>query len=203
MKIYAYSSILTCLIVLPVIGSTILALLPSGRVRLIRGSALALFAGMLIIAGVAARLLNWRVSVSNSGLQQLNQDLLWIPSLNIHYHVAADPLSMIFILALCLLAIISCLASYSVDQRVKTYYILLLLLTGTLIGAVAAMDLFLFYLFATLAIFPAYCLIGLWGGARREPAAMKMALFTIVGSMSMLMACIILSWASRGTPGYP
>jgi NADH-quinone oxidoreductase subunit M len=203
LKIYAYSSILTCLIVLPLIGSMILALLPSGRVRLIRGSTLALFAGMLALAFAGARLLNWNVAGTNTGLMQLQQDLVWIPSLNIHYHVAVDPLSMMFILALCLLATIACLASYSVDQRAKAYYVLLLLLTGTLVGAVAASDLFLFYLFATLSIFPAYGLIGAWGGSRREPAAMKMALFGMVGSMSMLLACVLLSWASRGLPQYP
>ncbi|HTV48124.1 MAG TPA: NADH-quinone oxidoreductase subunit M [Phycisphaerae bacterium] len=203
MKIYAYSSILTCLIALPGIGSIILAMLPSGRIRLIRGSALALFTGMLVITVVAACLLNWKVVGSDPGLQQLQQDLIWIPSLNIHYQVCADPLSMIFMLAICILAILACIASYSVDQRAKIYYILLALLSGSFLGAVASEDLFVFYLFLTLAIFPAYGLVGLWGGSRREPAAMKMALFAMVGSMSMLTACIILSWASCGISHYP
>ncbi len=184
MHIFAYSSILTCLIVLPFIGAAIIALLPATRTRLIRNSALAVFAGLLAICIALARLLNWHAG------WQLMQSANWFGGLR--YSVGADGLTALALLALCGLALIAALASYVIDEQTKTWYILLLVLTGCLAGTICSMDMMLFAGFGALSILPGYFLFGLWGGPSRRAAAMKYAMIATLGSMAMFIAVMFL-----------
>ncbi len=200
MKPFVYSSILTWLIVLPLIGSFVLGILPVSRPRLIRLSALAVSAGNMLIALAASRIFAW--SPQFGGTSQLQQNFLWFRDLNVHYHVGVDALSMLTILGLCGMCLLAMLASYGVNAQVKAYYIALLLLEACVVGAAASMDLFLFYLLSTLSLFPCFVLLGLWGGVRRRPAAMKLALFWIASSAALLGACILINLSTRHVAGF-
>ena len=185
---------------LPLIGSFILGILPIGRLRLIRYSAVAVSAGNMLIALAAARLFNWSPRFADQA--QLQQNVMWFRDLNVHYHVGVDGLSMVTVLLICGISLIAILASYGVNAQVKAYYVVMLLLEGCVVGAAASMDLFLFYLLTTVSLFPCFLLIGVWGGARRRPAALKMALFWIAGSAAMLGACLLISLSTRGVAGF-
>ena len=185
--------------VLPLIGALVLGILPVSRPRLIRYSAIAVSAGNFVIALAAGRIFNW--SAKFAGTLQLQQNILWFRDLNVHYYVGVDALSMVTILVLCGISLLAILASYGVQAQVKAYYVVMLLLEGSVVGSAASMDLFLFYLLSTLSLFPCFILIGVWGGARRRPAALKLALFWITGSAAMLGSCIIISLATRGVDG--
>ncbi len=199
LKPFIYSSILTWLMVLPLIGAFILGILPVIRPRLIRFSAVAVSAGNMLIALAAARIFNW--SPQFAEVAQLQQNIRWFQDLNVHYHLGVDAVSMVTILVLCSISLLTILASYGVNTQVKAYYIMLLLLEGCIVGAAASMDLFLFYLLSTLSLFPCFLLIGLWGGPRRRPAALKLALFWIIGSSALLGSCMLISLATRGVDG--
>lgn len=184
MHFFAYSSILTCLIVLPFIGAAIIAFLPAARTRLIRNSALAVFAGMLAISIALARLLNWHAG------WQLMQSARWFDGLG--YTVGADGLTALALLALCGLGLIAALASYMMDEQTKTWYVLLLVLAGCLAGAICSMDMMLFASFGALSILPGYFLLGLWGGPSRRAAAMKYAMIATLGAMALFIAVMLL-----------
>jgi NADH-quinone oxidoreductase subunit M len=158
-----------------------------------------------------SRLLTLAVSlftfVASLGLvgsyEQLSTDVLWIPSLNIHYHVAVDGLSLWLILLSTFLTPLAILLSWRyVQSRPKEFYAFLLLLEFGLIGVFMAQDLFLFYVFWEICLVPMYFLIGIWGHERRIYAAVKFFLYTMVGSVLMLAAIIFL-YNRGGTFDYP
>ncbi len=127
----------------------------------------------------------------------------WIPQPPIHYHLGVDGLSLFLVLLTTLLTAISILASWkSIDQRVKGFFICLLVLETGVIGVFVSLDLFLFFLFWEVMLIPMYFLIGIWGHERRIYAALKFVLYTMFGSILMLVAII---WLYRLTvaAGYP
>jgi len=127
----------------------------------------------------------------------------WIPQPPIHYHLGIDGLSLFLVLLTTLLTPISILASWkSIDQRVKGFFICLLVLETGVIGVFVSLDLFLFFLFWEVMLIPMYFLIGIWGHERRIYAALKFVLYTMFGSILMLVAIL---WLYRltvvaGTP---
>jgi len=127
----------------------------------------------------------------------------WIPQPPIHYHLGVDGLSLFLVLLTTLLTPISILASWkSIDQRVKGFFISLLVLETGVIGVFVSLDLFLFFLFWEMMLIPMYFLIGIWGHGRRIYAALKFVLYTMFGSILMLVAIL---WLYRITAaaGYP
>jgi NADH-quinone oxidoreductase subunit M len=127
----------------------------------------------------------------------------WIPQPPIHYHLGIDGPSLFLILLTTLLTPISILASWkSIDQRVKGFFICLLVLETGVIGVFVSLDLFLFFLFWEVMLIPMYFLIGIWGHGRRIYAALKFVLYTMFGSILMLVAIL---WLYRITAvaGYP
>jgi NADH-quinone oxidoreductase subunit M len=127
----------------------------------------------------------------------------WIPQPPIHYHMGIDGLSLFLVLLTTLLTPISILASWkSIDQRVKGFFICLLVLETGVIGVFVSLDLVLFFLFWELVLIPMYFLIGIWGHGRRIYAALKFVLYTMFGSILMLVAIL---WLYRITAvaGYP
>ncbi len=186
---FAYSSILTCLILLPLVSALIIAMLPSAGTRLIRNAALAVCAGELALAIAVARLLNWHAG------WQLMQHMAWFGGLS--FTVGADPLTGLTVLALTGMGLITVLASYVVEEQIKTWYVLLLVLLACLLGAVCSMDLILQAAFGAISILPGYFLLGLWGGASRRAAAMKYALVSTLGAMALFIS-IMLIWLHSG-----
>jgi NADH-quinone oxidoreductase subunit M len=121
----------------------------------------------------------------------LETNLLWIPSAGIHFHLAADGLSVWLVLLSTFLTPLAVLLSWMhIDKRIKAYYSLLLLLEFGLLGVFLAMDLFLFFVFWEVSLVPMYFLIGIWGHQRRIYAAVKFFLYTMAGSALMLVGIL-------------
>ncbi len=118
----------------------------------------------------------------------------WIPALNIHYMMGTDGLSMPLIFLTGLLWVLCFVYSFSIENGVKGYFALFLLLQTGLIGVFCALDFFLFYVFWEIVLLPMYFLIGYWGGANRLYAAIKFFIYTLVGSVLMLVAMLALYW---------
>jgi NADH-quinone oxidoreductase subunit M len=120
----------------------------------------------------------------------------WIPSFNIYYLLGVDGISLPLVVLTSFLSMLAMAASLKIDRHVKAYCILFLLLETGMLGVFMAMDFFLFYVFWEVMLLPMYFLIGVWGGPRREYAAIKFFLFTLVGSVLMLIAVLMLYFAS-------
>src|SRR6266853_443244 len=123
----------------------------------------------------------------------------WIPSIGAKYHLGIDGISLLLVLLTTLLGMIAILSSWSaIHQRTKEYYILLLLLQTGMIGVFVSLDFFLFYVFWEVMLVPMYFLIGVWGSDRRLYAAIKFFLYTLVGSVLMLLGILALYFKSGG-----
>ena len=134
---------------------------------------------------------------------QIEEFRAWIPQPPIHYHLGVDGLSLFLILLTTFLTPISILASWkSINERVKGFFICLLALETGVVGVFVSLDLFLFFLFWEMMLIPMYFLIGVWGHGRRIYAALKFVLYTMFGSILMLVAIL---WLYRITAvaGYP
>jgi NADH-quinone oxidoreductase subunit M len=115
----------------------------------------------------------------------------WIPAINVHFIFGIDGISLLLILLTTLLGLIAVVSSYSaIKDRAKEYYIFLLLLQTGMLGVFCSLDFFLFYVFWEVMLVPMYFLIGLWGGKRRLYAAIKFFLYTLLGSVLMLLGIL-------------
>src|SRR6266702_2472015 len=114
----------------------------------------------------------------------------WIPSLGIEYHLAADGISLTLILLTGIIAITGILFSWNIEERTKEFFALYLLLIGAVYGVFLSYDLFLLFVFYEIVIIPKYFLIAIWGSTRREYGAMKLALYSFVGSAMVLIGLI-------------
>src|ERR1700730_9651072 len=190
--------ILTVLTFLPVAGTLALLLLRGDDHLWIRRLAL-----ITAVAEFAISLLLLRGFESGATGYQFEEFRAWIPQPPIHYHLGVDGLSLFLVLLTTLLTPLSILASWkSIDQRVKGFFISLLVLETGVIGVFVSLDLFLFFLFWEVMLIPMYFLIGIWGHERRIYAALKFVLYTMFGSILMLVAIL---WLYRLTAvaGYP
>ena len=179
------SSILTLVTFLPAVGALGLMLMPRND-RLLRWAAL-----IVSIATFGLSLyLPLYFDYANHDFQfQANN--LWIRTINIHYHMGADGISMWLVLLTTLLVPVSVLVSWkSIHDRVKEFFVLLLLLEMAMIGVFLSLDMFLFYVFWEATLIPMALLIGMYGHERRVYAAVKFFLYTMVASVFMLAAII-------------
>ncbi|WP_152049755.1 complex I subunit 4 family protein [Tautonia marina] len=116
----------------------------------------------------------------------------WIPYFKIQYFLGLDGISMSLVLLTALISLLACLASWGIETGIKGYFSLFLLLLGSMMGVFLALDLFLFFVFFEFMLLPMYFLIGVWGGENREYAAIKFLLYTLFGSVFILVAILIL-----------
>jgi NADH-quinone oxidoreductase subunit M len=121
---------------------------------------------------------------------QFVQQAMWIPSFNIQYIVGVDGVSITMVLLTALLGFLCIFASWGIDKGVKGYFSLFLLLDAGMMGVFVALDFFLFFVFWEVMLLPMYFLIGIWGGPRREYAAIKFFLYTLLGSALMLLSML-------------
>lgn len=180
--------ILTLLTFFPVIGAMLLLVIPRGREQTLRRTALAasLITFLLSLALLAG------FDRSQPELQMVIR-LPWIriAGWTIEYHLGVDGLSLLLVLLTTFLTSISILSSWTaIQERVKEFMVFFLLLETGMIGVFLAMDLFLFYIFWEFTLVPMYFLIGIWGGERRMYAAIKFFLYTMAGSILMLLAIL-------------
>ncbi|HLL76459.1 MAG TPA: NADH-quinone oxidoreductase subunit M [Pyrinomonadaceae bacterium] len=171
---------------LPAVGAIIiLAVFRKGQPRAVKQFATAWF---LLVFLVSLALLGYDRGV---GGMQFLEDFEWIPLIGARYQMGADGVAVLLIVLTTLLGWIASLSSWEyIGKREKEYYVLLLLLQAAVVGVFASMDLFLFYLFFEVSLVPMYFLIGIWGGERRLYAAIKFFLYTLVGSVVMLLGVL-------------
>ena len=120
----------------------------------------------------------------------------WIPAFNIEYLLGVDGISMPLVVLTTFLSMLAAAASWPVTKHVKAYHVLFLLLVTGMLGVFVSLDFFLFYVFWEVMLLPMYFLIGIWGGPRREYAAIKFFLYTLLGSVLMLLAVLMLYFTS-------
>jgi NADH-quinone oxidoreductase subunit M len=191
-------TLLDVVIFLPLIAFLIILVLPKENKDAIRTfSLVASTAIFLISLGLIGPY--W---FSNPGKFVFETDISWIDSPAIHYHVAIDGISLFLVILTTLLTPICVLVSWrSIDKRVKEFFAFLLLLEFGLVGVFCALDLFLFFVFWEISLVPMYFLVGIWGHDRRIYAAVKFFIYTMVGSMLMLVGIIFL-YNQSGTFDY-
>ncbi len=176
---------------MPLLGALALLFIPKGNDRLIRIISTAAAAVAFVLSAIV--LLGFNPSVTE---MQFSEQCSWIPSLGITYHMGVDGLSIAMLILTTLLSLLSVIFSYNIKERVKEYFFFFLLLETGMLGVFVALDFFLFYLFWEITLVPMYFLIGIWGGPRKEYAAIKFFLYTLAGSVVMLLGILALYFTS-------
>ncbi len=187
--------ILSIITWLPAVGAIlILALMKKDQGNLIKKFA----TGWLALDFIASL---WLLKYNRGiGGMQFLEDHEWIPIIGARYQMGVDGVAVLLIVLTTLLGAIAALSSWEyIQKREKEYYVLLLLLQTAVIGVFASMDLFLFYLFFEVSLVPMYFLIGVWGGENRLYAAIKFFLYTLVGSVVMLLGVLKMYFLTQDT----
>lgn len=184
---------LTLITFLPAAGAVVIGALPAGNHKLIRWTSLAITGIVLVIAaGLYPQFSTTLPGINNPSEFQFVERANWIPDYGISYYVGVDGLSFPMVLLTALLCFLCIPASWGITKAVKGYHALFLLLETGMIGTFVALDFFLFYVFWEIMLLPMYFLIGIWGGPRRVYAAIKFFLYTLFGSVLMLIVLLVL-----------
>jgi NADH-quinone oxidoreductase subunit M len=191
--------LLSIVLWLPLAGAVVLAFLPRSQSRAVQSGGLI----VSLATFLASLAILPRFSEAEPGFQLIEQ-VPWIPQWGVNYGLGVDGISLWLILLTTLLTPVVLLSSWnSVHKYVKEYVLAMLVLEFGMLGAFLATDLLLFYVFFELMLIPMYLIIGVWGGPRRIYAAIKFFLFTIAGSLLMLVAIIYLAFAYYHATGIP
>ena len=189
--------ILSLLIFLPLAGSLLVALLPENQRAQFPGLAFRWIALAITLVEVVLSGMAYAVFDSTVAGYQLLEQANWITLplgnlgvASISYLIGVDGISLPLVILSAVVMLIGVLSSWTMTHRLKAYYSLYLLLTGTIMGCFVALDFFLFFLFFEFMLLPMYFLIGLWGGPRREYASIKFFLYTLLGSLLILLVMI-------------
>jgi NADH-quinone oxidoreductase subunit M len=180
---------------LPLAGAVAILFLPRQAPRLLQNVTL-----VIMFATIALSLPLLAVNMGRGF--HFNQDVVWIESLGIHYHVAIDGITLWLVMLTVFIQPIAAYASFgSIKTRIKDWCFALLLLEGAMLGAFVAIDLFLFYVFWELMLVPMYVMIGVWGGSNRIKSAIKFFLYTMFGSVLMLAAILYIAYTFAKVSG--
>jgi NADH-quinone oxidoreductase subunit M len=178
--------LITVVVFQPLLAAVVVALLPQNEKRLVRGWT---FIALLVNFGLTVLL--YAAFEPRGAEFQLEQRIPWISELGISYHVGVDGLAVSLMLLTGFLGPLVVLASWRfIDTRVKSFHLALLLIQTAMLGALAALDVILFYVFFEAMLIPMYLIIGVWGSEDRTKAAMKFFLYTLAGSLVMLVAIL-------------
>jgi NADH-quinone oxidoreductase subunit M len=189
--------VLSLVVFTPLIGVLLLLFVPGSSHRAIRWIALAAALGSLVSS---LALLGYDPAGSEF---QFREDVPWIEAFGMRYTLGVDGLSVVLVLLTTVLSVVSIFYSWEpIQKRVKEYYIAMLVLMTGMLGVFVALDMFLFYVFWEISLFPMYVIIGVWGGPRRIYATVKFVLYTLVGSLLMLVAilAVVIAHAAAGNP---
>ncbi|MCA9247769.1 MAG: NADH-quinone oxidoreductase subunit M [Planctomycetales bacterium] len=184
---------LSLLIFLPTLTALVVACIPRGSDNAYRLVSLAGTLATMVLSLPLAMFVGFESG--QEAFQKLNS-VDWIPSFNIEYMLGLDGISYPLVLLTSILSVLAFLASWPITKHVKAYCILFLLLETGMLGVFMGLDFFLFYVFWEVMLLPMYFLIGIWGGPRREYAAIKFFLYTLLGSVLMLIAILVLYFNS-------
>jgi NADH-quinone oxidoreductase subunit M len=192
------SYLLTYLILIPLVGSIIVLLINKDKTLLIKYFAVAISTLAFIVSLIAY----FKFDTSSSEFQLLHK-VEWIKGLNIHYHVGVDGMSLLLVMLTTFLTPLTLVSSWSsITNKVKEFTFFFLLLEVGMLGVFISLDLFLFYIFWEAMLIPMYFIIGIWGGKERVYAAVKFFIYTMFGSLLMLVAIIWLAVYAIGPLGY-
>ena len=194
---------LSAIVFLPALVAAVLSLpvIPRAREELIRWVSLAttavvfvlsLWMAMPMLFGAAGPA---QFRLGEAGMQAVVKQP-WIRPFGIEYLLGVDGISMPLVVLTTFLSMLAAAASWPITRHVKAYFILFLLLETGMLGVFVSLDFFLFYVFWEVMLLPMYFLIGIWGGPRREYAAIKFFLYTLLGSVLMLLAILMLYFTS-------
>jgi len=189
--------LLSAIVFTPVIGALILLFVPGTNHRAIRWIALG---AVLVSFALSLALFGYDPAGSEF---QFREDLPWIDAFGMRYTMGVDGLSVVLVMLTTLLSVVAIVYSWEpIQTKVKAYYATMLLLMVGMLGVFVALDLFLFYVFWEISLFPMYFVIGIWGGPRRIYATVKFVIYTLVGSLLMLVAilAVVIAHASSGNP---
>ncbi len=200
--------ILTLITFIPVLGMIVILLLPGEKKQLIKSISLGATAIQVLLAVLLLTNYNYNSGgIFEQGTFQFIEKFRWIEiagfdwlgTIKIDYFLGLDGLSMPMVLLTALISFIACLSSWNIDKSPKGYFALFLLLDTGMMGVFVALDFFLFYVFWELMLLPMYFLIGIWGGPRKEYAAIKFFIYTLLGSVFMLLVMIGLYFSAYET----
>jgi NADH-quinone oxidoreductase subunit M len=177
--------LLTIITFAPIVGMVLILICPRDQHNLIRWLAVAATIPQILIAIY----LYANFDTATTAIQ-FAEKYPWVPAYHINYFIGVDGISISMVLLTALICFVSVFASFGIDKGVKGYFALLLLLDTGMMGVFVALDFFLFYIFWEVMLLPMYFLIGIWGGPRREYAAIKFFLYTLLGSVLILLAML-------------
>jgi NADH-quinone oxidoreductase subunit M len=190
--------IITILTFVPFAGALVLAFSKAGEKVLARriamGTALVAFALALVL---------WKMFDASAGGFSIEERHAWIPSLGVEYRVGVDGLGLVMVLLTAIITPMAMLASWRNEDRPNLYYSMVLFLQSGLFGTFTALNFFHWFLFWELSLIPAFFLVRLWGGPQRAAAAMQFFVYTMVGSIALLLAFlgIFLATKTGSEPG--
>ncbi len=179
------------LTIVPLIGAVVLAGLESQKKSLARGMALSFSFVSLLLA-----LLLWKnFDITASGIQFMERHR-WIPSIGVEYFVGVDGLGLLMVLLSAIVVPFALLASWGIGEKANAYFSLMLFLQAGLFGAFTALNFFHWFIFWEMGLVPAYFLIKLWGGPERVSAATQFFIYTLLGSVTMLLGFVAIYLAA-------
>jgi NADH-quinone oxidoreductase subunit M len=193
------TGILTTLVLLPLVGGVAVLFAGRGRDSLVRQVALA----VSVVTFLISLAVWWKFDPTSADYQFVER-YTWLPEFGISYHVGIDGISLLLIILTTFLTPLALLCSWeSIESRVREFAFFMLALEAAMIGVFISLDLFLFYLFWDAMLIPMYFLIGVWGYDRRIYAAIKFILYTMAGSVLMLIAILWLASFHQSQTGVP
>jgi len=198
---FGFEHLLSVLIFLPLAGAGFILVIPGDDEIAVRNARrTALFASSFTFL---MSLFLWFGFDGSTADFQFVEKTDWIPTYNISYHLGVDGISMLFVMLTTLLTPICILASWdSIKTRVKEYMIAFLILETMMVGMFSALDIVIFYIFFEAVLIPMFLIIGVWGGQRRVYASYKLFLYTLTGSVLMLLAILVM-YLQAGTTDIP
>lgn len=188
---FLQENLLTLILFSPVVGALALLLFPRERVAAIRWAALA-----FSLIPLALTLGLWAAFDASAPGYQFVEQAIWYDAIHASYHLGVDGISLPMALLTTLLTPLAILISWSVKENVRTYMVLFLMLETGMLGVFLALDLLLFFVFWELGLVPMYFLISQWGSANRDYASLKFLIYTMAGSLGLLLAIQMIGVAS-------
>ncbi|MCX6896175.1 MAG: NADH-quinone oxidoreductase subunit M [Verrucomicrobia bacterium] len=183
--------IITILTLVPLVGAAIVAGVGQENKRLARSLA---FGVSLLSLGIALAL--WKSFDATSGVMQFEERHAWIPALGVDYRVAVDGLGLLMVLLTAIVVPMALMAAWNTSDRPQIYFSLVLFLQAGLFGTFTALNFFHWFIFWELGLIPAFFLIRLWGGPQRAAAATQFFIYTMVGSVTLLLAFLAIFLAT-------
>ncbi len=192
------NNLLTYLLMVPLIGSVLLLFFNKNKENLIR------YFGVFIsaVTFIISLIIYFGFDPENSGFQFVHK-FNWIENLNISYHIGIDGMSLLLVLLTTFITPLTLISSWtSIEKKVKEFTFFMLILEAGMLGVFISLDLFLFYIFWEAMLIPMYFIIGIWGGEQRIYASVKFFIYTMFGSLLMLVAIIWLAVYASAPLGY-